>query len=135
MKKYINIFFALMASALLLIACEKENTGVDNTNYGPIKVTKVFQHNVKAIKELEDSLANMETAMEIEIDSTLMAEGMTEFIDIIDSEGSSESYVSALDGYGQAKSAGSRTLGLITVILMLLGNDRYAARREFDICQ
>lgn len=75
----------------------------------------------KTIKEMEDALESMQTAMEIEIGSTLMAEGMTEFIDIIDSEGSSESYVSALDGYGQAKSAGSRTLGLITVILMLLG--------------
>ena len=75
----------------------------------------------RTIAEMEESLGKMETVMEIEIDSTLMAQGMTEFIDIVDSESSSENYVSALEGYGQAQSAGSRTLGLVTVILMLLG--------------
>lgn len=75
----------------------------------------------KAIKEMEESLAKMQTSMEIEIDSILMAQGMTEFMDIIDSEGSPENYVEALQGYGQSRTAGGSALGLVTAILMLLG--------------
>ena len=53
MKKLFNIFIAVSMAGVLLAGCQKESTGVDDTNYGPIKVTKVYQHNVKAIKELD----------------------------------------------------------------------------------
>jgi len=46
------MLLALSVAGLFAMSC-KEDDGIDNTNYGPLKVTKVYQHNVKAIKELD----------------------------------------------------------------------------------
>ena len=53
MKKLLNVFIAVSMLGILFAGCQKESSGVDDTNYGPLKVTKVYQHNVKAIKELD----------------------------------------------------------------------------------
>lgn len=73
------------------------------------------------IKELEDELAAMDNAMEIEMEASLMAEGLVDFVNMIDNEASTEQYFQAMEPYGEKTSTASRTLGLITVILMLLG--------------
>ena len=50
MKKILTIILVLV-SATVFFSCEKNDNGIDNKNYGPIKVTKVFQHNAKAASE------------------------------------------------------------------------------------
>lgn len=75
----------------------------------------------KMIKELEDDLAKMNTAMEIEMEAIQMAEGLSDFVAMIDNEANSEQYVQALEPYGDKTSAAGRSLGLISIILMFLG--------------
>lgn len=73
------------------------------------------------IKELEEELKKTDDVMEIEMESSLMAEGLIDFVNVIDNETSVQSYVEARQEYGEKKSAAGKTLGLISVILMLLG--------------
>lgn len=75
----------------------------------------------KAIAGMEESLKNMQAVMEIEADSAMMARGLEEFISAVDGEASPEAYTQALSGYGERRTAGSRALGVVSVILMLLG--------------
>ena len=53
MKKILNILLLAASAAFLALSCDKNDNGVDDTNYGPLKVTKVFQHSVKVIKEID----------------------------------------------------------------------------------
>lgn len=73
------------------------------------------------IKELEEELKKTDDVMEIEMESSLMAEGLIDFVNVIDNETSVQSFVEARQEYGEKKSAAGKTLGLISVILMLLG--------------
>ena len=73
------------------------------------------------IKELEEELKRMDDVMEIEMESSLMAEGLVEFVNVIDGEASAETYVESREEYGEKTSAAGRSLGLVSVLLMLLG--------------
>ena len=73
------------------------------------------------IKELEEDLKKMEATMEIEMEAELIADGLTDFVDMIDNNMTSEQYVETLAPYGEKKSTAGRTLGLVTIILMILG--------------
>ena len=75
----------------------------------------------KLIKELEEQLEAMDDTMEIEIESTLMAEGLDDFMELLDDDLSVEQFVQSKQEYGEQKSAAGRTLGIISAILMLLG--------------
>ena len=75
----------------------------------------------KIIDEMDANLAKMEKIMEIETQSTIMAEGLNEFMDFIDEEMSTEEYIQAKKAYGTATGAASGTLGVISLILGLLG--------------
>lgn len=75
----------------------------------------------KMIEKMEENLSNMGKIMEIETQSTIMAEGLNDFMDIVDREMSAENYVSAKQSYGSQKSAASGSLGVISLILGLLG--------------
>ena len=75
----------------------------------------------KIIEEMDTNLAKMEKIMQIETQSTVMAEGMNEFIDFIDEEMSAEDFIQAKKAYGTASGAASGTLGVISLILGLLG--------------
>lgn len=75
----------------------------------------------KIIDEMDANLAKMEKIMEIETQSTIMAEGLNEFMDFIDEEMSTEEYIQAKKAYGTASGAASGTLGVISLILGLLG--------------
>ena len=75
----------------------------------------------KIIDEMDANLAKMEKVMEIETQSTIMAEGLNEFMDFIDEEMSTEEYIQAKKAYGTASGAASGTLGVISLILGLLG--------------
>ena len=75
----------------------------------------------KLIKEMEDNLLGMERVMEVEMQATIMAEGLNDFMDIVDNDLSTQEYVAAKQGYGTQQSAASGSLGVISLILGLLG--------------
>lgn len=75
----------------------------------------------KLIRELEEQLEALDDTMEIEIEATLMAEGLDDFMELLDDDFSVEQFVSSKQEYGERKSAAGRSLGVITAILMLLG--------------
>ena len=65
MKKITHIFFLASIAAFLFAGCTKTSTGVDDTNYGPIKVTKCYQHNMKSTTK-EISEARLGTMIRLE---------------------------------------------------------------------
>ena len=73
------------------------------------------------IDQMDANLAKMEKIMQIETQSTMMAEGMNEFMDFIDQEMSAEDFIEAKKPYGTASGAASGTLGVISLVLGLLG--------------
>ena len=75
----------------------------------------------KLIGEMEDNLLGMERVMEVEMQATIMAEGLNDFMDIVDNDLSTQEYVAAKQGYGSQQSAASGSLGVISLILGLLG--------------
>ena len=75
----------------------------------------------KLIADLEEELAKMNAAMEIEMEATLIAEGMNDFVELVDNDISVEKYVESKQEYGDRSTAAGRSLGIISVILMLLG--------------
>ena len=75
----------------------------------------------KIIEDMDANLAKMEKVMQIETQSTVMAEGMNEFMNFIDEEMSAEDFIEAKKAYGTTSGAASGTLGVISLILGLLG--------------
>ena len=75
----------------------------------------------KLIKEMEDNLLGMERVMEVEMQATIMAEGLNDFMEIVDNDLSTQEYVAAKQGYGTQQSAASGSLGVISLILGLMG--------------
>ena len=75
----------------------------------------------KLIEELEEELSKMDLTMEIEIESTLMAEGLDDFVELLEDDLSVEQFVTSKQESGDRKTAAGRTLGIVSVILMLLG--------------
>jgi hypothetical protein len=73
------------------------------------------------IDQMDANLVKMEKIMQIETQSTVMAEGMNEFMNFIDEEMSAEDFIEAKKVYGTASGAASGTLGVISLILGLLG--------------
>ncbi len=75
----------------------------------------------KLIDDMESNLRNMEKVMQIETQSTVIAEGLNDFIEVVDREMTAEGYVAAKQAYGSSRSAASASLGVISLILGLLG--------------
>ena len=73
------------------------------------------------IEQMDANLAKMEKIMQIETQSTMMAEGMNDFMDFIDDEMSAEDFIEAKKVYGTTSGAASGTLGVISLILGLIG--------------
>ena len=83
-----------------------------------MKMTEMY---ARQMKEMEDNLSSMEKVMEVEVQATIMAEGLNDFMDVVDRDLSSQEYVSAKQGYGSQQGAASGSLGVISLILGLLG--------------
>ena len=75
----------------------------------------------KLIAEMEENLGNMQKVMEVEVQATVMAEGLNDFMDVVDNDLSTQEFVAAKQGYGTQKGAASGSLGVISLILGLLG--------------
>ena len=73
------------------------------------------------IQQMDENLVKMEKIMQIETQSTMIAEGMNEFMDFIDDQMSAEDFIQAKKAYGTASGAASGTLGVVSLILGLLG--------------
>ena len=75
----------------------------------------------KLIAEMEENLGNMQKVMEVEVQATVMAEGLNDFMNVVDNDLSTQEFVTAKQGYGTQKGAASGSLGVISLILGLLG--------------
>ena len=75
----------------------------------------------KLIDDMESNLRTMEKVLQIETQSTVIAEGLNDFIEVVDREMTAEGYVAAKQAYGSSRSAASGSLGVISLILGLLG--------------
>ena len=75
----------------------------------------------KIISDLEADLERMERIMEVETEATMIAEGLSDFIDFIDNDVTVDNYVSAKASYGNLNDAGEGTMGVISLILGLFG--------------
>ena len=75
----------------------------------------------KLIAEMEENLGNMQKVMEVEVQATVMAEGLNDFMDVVDNDLNTQEFVTAKQGYGTQKGAASGSLGVISLILGLLG--------------
>ena len=75
----------------------------------------------KIISDMEADLERMERIMEVETEATMIAEGLSDFIDFIDNDMTVDNYVSAKASYGNLNDAGEGTMGVISLILGLFG--------------
>lgn len=75
----------------------------------------------KIIKEMEEEMEKMDRIMEIETEATMIAEGLTDFVDFIDKDMTADNYVAAKASYGNIDDAGKGTMGVISLILGLFG--------------
>lgn len=67
MKKFLYIFLLVSVAALGFSACDHDDDGIDTKNYGPISVSKVYQHSAKVIKELDPEVgARLGTNLRLE---------------------------------------------------------------------
>ena len=73
------------------------------------------------VKLTEEEMEKLDRMMEIEMEATTIAEGLTEFIGFIDQDMTVDNYVSAKAGYGNIDDAGEGTMGVISLILGLFG--------------
>lgn len=73
------------------------------------------------IRELDESTRKLEAAMEIEMEASIMAEGLGQFMDMMDDNLSAKKYVEDTKSYGTTEKAASGTLGTVSMILVLLG--------------
>ena len=71
----------------------------------------------KIIEEMEEEMQTLDRMMEVETESTIVAEGLSDFIGHIDKEMTSENYVQAKAAYGSIDDAGRGTLGVISMLL------------------
>lgn len=71
----------------------------------------------KIIEEMEEEMQTLDRMMEVETESTIVAEGLSDFIGYLDKEMTSENYVQAKAAYGSIDDAGRGTLGVISMLL------------------
>lgn len=71
----------------------------------------------KIIEEMEEEMQTLDRMMEVETESTIVAEGLSDFIGYIDKEMTSENYVQSKAAYGSIDDAGRGTLGVISMLL------------------
>ena len=71
----------------------------------------------KIIEQMEKEMQTLDKMVEIETEATMVAEGLSEFVNFIDTEMSAEKYVASKRAYGSIEDAGRGSLGVISMIL------------------
>ena len=72
------------------------------------------------IDEMENDLKKMSDMVEIEAEATVIAAGLTDFVDFLDGSLEPDNYTEALEAYGSLDDAGEGGLGIISMILGLM---------------
>lgn len=71
------------------------------------------------IDGMEKDLKTLEIAVEIETEATMIAEGLSDFVEYIDNEMTIDKYVSAMEPYGDLSASNNKALDVISIILGL----------------
>ena len=71
----------------------------------------------KIIEQMEKEMQTLDKMVEIETEATMVAEGLSEFVNFIDTEMTAEKYVASKRAYGNIEDAGRGSLGVISMIL------------------
>ena len=75
----------------------------------------------RLVQESEETLRKIQTVVTIETQATTMAQGLSDFVDFIDTDVTVDNYVVSRSAYGSATSAAKGSLGIISIVLGLLG--------------
>lgn len=75
----------------------------------------------KIIDELENRMQDTQAMMRMEIQATIFAEGLTEFIEQIDTQMGADDFILSKQGYGSQAGASSSALGAISLLFVLAG--------------
>jgi hypothetical protein len=75
----------------------------------------------RLVQESEETLRKIQTVVTIETQATTMAQGLSDFVDFIDTDVTVDNYVVSRSVYGSATSAARGSLGVISIVLGLLG--------------
>ena len=75
----------------------------------------------RLVQESEETLRKIQTVVTIETHATTMAQGLSDFVDFIDTDVTVDNYVVSRSAYGSATSAAKGSLGIISIVLGLLG--------------
>ena len=73
----------------------------------------------KIIADLEDKMKETEQKIQMEVEATIFAEGLTEFIEQIDSQMGADDFILSKQGFGSATSATKSTLGTISLLFVV----------------
>ena len=75
----------------------------------------------RLVQESEETLRKIQTVVMIETQATTMAQGLSDFVDFIDTDVTVDNYVVSRSAYGSATSAARGSLSVISIVLGLLG--------------
>lgn len=73
----------------------------------------------KIIADLEGKMKETEQKIQMEVEATIFAEGLTEFIEQIDSRMGADDFILSKQGFGSATSATKSTLGTISLLFVV----------------
>ena len=73
----------------------------------------------RLVTTLENQMKEAEQKMEMEIQATIFAEGLTEFIDQIDAQMGSDDFIIAKQAYGSSTSAITSTVGVVSLLFVI----------------
>ena len=73
----------------------------------------------KIINDLEEKMEDTQQKIQMEVQATIFAEGLTEFIEQIDSQMGADDFVLSKQGFGSAASATSSAIGTISLLFVL----------------
>ena len=73
------------------------------------------------IRDMESDLERTQVMMEMEIETTMMAEGMNSLVQFLDDGMTVDKYVESRKPYGSITEAGKGSMGVLSIVIALLG--------------
>ena len=73
----------------------------------------------KIIDDLEERMEDAQQKIQMEVQATIFAEGLTEFIEQIDSQMGADDFILSKQGFGSAASATSSAIGTISLLFVV----------------
>lgn len=75
----------------------------------------------KIIADLEYRMKDTQEKMQMEMQATILAEGLTEFVEQIDSQMGADDFILSKQAYGTKETAASGSLGAVSLLIVLAG--------------